>query len=106
QRLEVPVVGVIDPAARSAVEKSPHGRIGVIGTFGTVASGAYPAAIEGLAPGAAVISRACPLFVPLVEEGWIDHPVTRQVAEIYLKEAFANGFHDADGLVLRCTHYT
>src|SRR5512132_3969780 len=59
QRREIPVVGVIEPAARLAVEKSPHGRIGVIGTLGTVASGAYPTSIERLAPGAAVISRAC-----------------------------------------------
>jgi glutamate racemase len=73
QRLEVPVIGVIEPAGRAAVAAAPHGRIGVIGTSGTVGSGAYPTMIEGLAPGAAVISRACPLFVPLVEEGWIDH---------------------------------
>jgi glutamate racemase len=102
QRLEVPVVGVIEPAARVAVAKSPHGRIGVVGTLGTVSSGAYPAAIERLAPGAAVISRACPLFVPLVEEGWIDHPVTRQVAEQYLLE-LRNGA--LESLILGCTHY-
>ena len=87
QRLDLPVVGVIEPAARVAVEKSPHGRIGVIGTMGTVASGAYPTMIEKLAPGAAVISRACPLFVPLVEEGWIDHKVTHAVAAEYLAVA-------------------
>ena len=102
RRLEVPVVGVIQPAARAAVDKSPHGRIGVIGTLGTVASGAYPTAIESLVPGAAVISRACPLFVPLVEEGWIDHPVTRQVAEEYLLE-LRNGA--LESLILGCTHY-
>src|SRR5262249_9288479 len=86
ERVDLPVVGVIEPAARRAVEKSPHGVNGVIGTLGTVASGAYPKAIEGLAPGASVISRACPLFVPLVEEVWVDHAVTRQVAEEYLLE--------------------
>jgi glutamate racemase len=102
ERLDLPVVGVIEPAARVAVEKSPHGRIGVIGTLGTVASGAYPGMIERLAPGAAVISRACPLFVPLVEEGWIDHPVTRQVAEEYLLE-LRNG--RLESLILGCTHY-
>ncbi len=102
ERLELPVVGVIDPAARSAVEKSPHGVIGVIGTLGTVASGAYSKAIESLAPGASVISRACPLFVPLVEEGWVDHPVTRQVAEEYLLE-LRNG--RLESLILGCTHY-
>jgi glutamate racemase len=102
QRLDVPVVGVIEPAARTAAYKSPRGRIGVIGTLGTVASGAYPAAIEALAPGAAVISRACPLFVPLVEEGWVDHPVTRLVAEEYLRE-LKNG--RLESLILGCTHY-
>jgi len=102
ERLDLPVVGVIEPAARLAVEKSPRGRIGVIGTLGTVASAAYPTMIERLAPGAAVISRACPLFVPLVEEGWIDHPVTRQVAEEYLLE-LRNG--RLESLILGCTHY-
>jgi len=102
QRLDLPVVGVIDPAAKTAVAKSPHGRIGVIGTLGTVASGAYPAALERLAPGVSVISRACPLFVPLVEEGWIDHPVTRAVAEEYLLE-LRNGH--LESLILGCTHY-
>jgi glutamate racemase len=102
ERLDVPVVGVIEPAAATAVAKSPHGRIGVIGTLGTVASGAYPTAVERLAPGAAVISRACPLFVPLVEEGWVDHPVTRQVAEEYLLE-LRNG--RLESLILGCTHY-
>lgn len=102
ERLAIPVVGVIEPAARTAMEASPHGRIGVIGTLGTVASGAYAAAIERLAPGAAVISRACPLLVPLVEEGWVDHPVTRQVAEQYLLE-LRNG--NLESLILGCTHY-
>src|SRR5262245_19568415 len=102
ERLDIPVVGVIEPAARAAVTKSPHGRIGVIGTLGTVASGAYPAAIERLAPDAAVISRACPLFVPLVEEGWIDHAVTRAIAEEYLLE-LRNG--RLESLILGCTHY-
>ena len=102
RRLDVPVVGVIEPAARVAVAASPHGRIGVIGTAGTVASGAYPLVIDRIAPGAAVISRACPLFVPLVEEGWISHPVTRQVAEEYLRE-LKNGA--LESLILGCTHY-
>ena len=102
RRLEVPVVGVIEPAAAAAVIASPHGRIGVIGTLGTVASGAYPAAIERLAPGTQVISRACPLFVPLAEEGWIAHPVTRAVAEEYLREV-RNG--NLESLILGCTHY-
>ena len=102
RRLDVPVVGVIEPAAVAAVSASPHGRIGVIGTMGTVASGAYPSAIERLAPGTQVISRACPLFVPLAEEGWVAHPVTRAVAEEYLRE-LRNG--NLESLILGCTHY-
>lgn len=102
QRLEIPVVGVIQPAVDAAVPASPHGRIGVIGTLGTVASGAYPRAIVRLAPGASIISRACPLFVPLIEEAWIDHPVMRAVAEEYLVE-LRNGH--VESLILGCTHY-
>ena len=102
QRLEVPVVGVIEPAARAAVAGSPHGRIGVLGTLATVTSRAYPEAIARLAPGAEVISRACPLFVPMIEEGWIDHPVLREVAAEYLVEM--NGAA-LESLILGCTHY-
>jgi glutamate racemase len=100
--LEIPVVGVIRAAAEAAVSRSPHGRIGVVGTLGTVASKAFPEAIAALAPGASVISRACPLFVPLVEEGWTHHPVTRHVAEEYLRE-LKNGH--LESLILGCTHY-
>jgi len=102
RRLDVPVVGVIQPAAEAAVAASPHGRIGVIGTMGTVASGAYATAIERLAPGTQILSRACPLFVPLVEEGWNTHPTTRTVAEEYLLE-LRNG--RLESLILGCTHY-
>jgi glutamate racemase len=100
--LDIPVVGVIEPAAEAAIAASPHGRIGVIGTWGTVGSGAYPEAIARRTPGAAVLSRACPLFVPLIEEGWIAHPVTRQVAEEYLLELRNAGL---ESLILGCTHY-
>jgi glutamate racemase len=102
RRLDVPVVGVIQPAAEAAVAASPHGRIGVIGTMGTVASGAYATAIERLAAGTPILSRACPLFVPLVEEGWNAHPITRAVAEEYLLE-LRNGH--LESLILGCTHY-
>jgi glutamate racemase len=102
ERIAVPVVGVIEPAVRAAVAQSPHGRIGVIGTLGTVGSGAYVRAVQQLMPGAAVVSRACPLFVPLIEEGWIDRPVTRMVAEEYLRD-FKNG--GLETLILGCTHY-
>jgi glutamate racemase len=102
ERLRVPVIGVIEPAARAAVARSPRGQIGVIGTLGTVGSGAYARAVERLAPAASVISRACPLFVPLVEEGWIEHPVTRTVAEEYLLDLRDRGL---ESLILGCTHY-
>ncbi len=102
RRLEIPVLGVIEPAVQSAIESSPHGRIGVIGTAATIGSGAYLEAIADVAPAAHVISRACPLFVPLIEEGWLDHPVTRSVAEEYLVELKAG---QPESLILACTHY-
>ena len=79
----VPVIGVIEPA-RAAVAVAGNRPIGVIGTAGTIASGAYERAIHRLAPDIRVLTAACPLFVPLVEEGWFDHPATRIVAEEYL----------------------
>ncbi|MCU0625289.1 MAG: glutamate racemase [Gemmatimonadaceae bacterium] len=100
--VNVPVIGVIDPGADAAVVATRSGRIGVIGTSGTIASGAYERAIAARRADAHVAARACPLFVPLVEEGWTDHPATRLVAATYLE-----GLHDAavDTLVLGCTHY-
>jgi glutamate racemase len=98
----VPVLGVIAPGAEAAVAAAPDAPIGVIGTAGTVASGAYPAAIHAIAPDAVVVQQACPLFVPLVEEGWFDHPATRLVAEQYLAPLAAAGVRS---LVLGCTHY-
>lgn len=101
-RWEVPVIGVIEPAARAAVAVSPHGRIGVVGTLATVGSQAYALSLSKLAAGAAVLQRACPLFVPLVEEGWLDHPVTRMVADEYLAELKEANL---ESLILGCTHY-
>ncbi len=98
----VPVEGVIEPGARAAVAASRGGRIGVIGTAGTIASGAYGRAIEAANGGVQVVSQACPLFVPLVEEGWLDHPATRLIADEYLAPLRS---HDIDTLVLGCTHY-
>lgn len=98
----VPVVGVIDPGARAAVAATASGRIGVIGTAGTIASGAYERAIKALRPDATVVSQACPLFVPLVEEGWFDHPATALVAREYLQPLERA---QVDVLVLGCTHY-
>jgi len=99
----VPVVGVVEPGAEAAASVSKNKRVVVIGTEATVSSHAYRKALE--ARGLAAREKACPLLVPLVEEGWVDHSVTEEVARIYLKEAFADGFHDADTLVLGCTHY-
>ncbi len=98
----VPVIGVIEPGARAAVAAAGQGAIGVIGTAGTVASGAYVRAIQALRPGAPVVQRACPLFVPLVEEGWFDREATALVAEEYLGPLRAAG---VSALVLGCTHY-
>lgn len=98
----VPVVGVIEPGARAAVQASRSGRIGVIGTAGTIASSAYERAIRAVRPDAQVHATACPLFVPLVEEGWFDHPAAELIAREYLAPLAAAG---VDALVLGCTHY-
>lgn len=99
--LPVPVLGVIEPGARAAA-RGTRGHVGVIGTAGTIRSGAYRRALEAAAPGVRITERACPLFVPLVEEGWVDHPVTEAVAREYLAPLAAAG---ADTVVLGCTHY-
>lgn len=98
----VPVIGVVEPGAATAVDATRSGRIGVIGTAGTVTSGQYAAAITARMPDAVVLARACPLFVPLAEEGWTAGPVPRQVAEQYLAPLLAERI---DVLVLGCTHY-
>jgi glutamate racemase len=99
----VPVLGVIEPGAAAARAASRTGDVLVIATEATVHSQAYTAACR--AKGLRTLEKACPLLVPLVEEGWVEHSVTEQVARIYLSEAFADGFADADVLVLGCTHY-
>src|ERR1043165_5376800 len=101
-KCSVPVVGVIRPGSRRAVEETRNGRIGVIATEATVSSGAYERAMLAIREGLEITSRACPLFVPLAEEGWLDHPVTFQVAEEYLSGLRAS---KVDTLVLGCTHY-
>ena len=99
----IPVVGVIEPGADQAAAHSKNRKAVVIGTLATVSSHAYAKALENRNVQAR--EKACPLFVPLVEEGWIKHPVTEQVARIYLAEAFGDGFQSADVLLLGCTHY-
>jgi len=100
--MPVPVIGVVEPGARAAVASPTHGRIGVIGTAGTIRSRAYERAIHRLSPGANVMAKACPLFVPLVEEGWTDHDATRLIAHEYLAPLRDAGVRT---LVLGCTHY-
>ncbi len=100
--LGFPVMGVIEPGARRAVEQSKSGNIGVIGTRQTVSSNAYRDAIRRLDADAKVVARACPLFVPLAEEGWVDDEVARGVAERYLQPLIEA---EVDTLVLGCTHY-
>ncbi len=102
REVAVPVLGVIEPGARAAVGATRSGRIGVIGTAGTIASGAYDREVRRLLKGARVFAQPCPLFVPLVEEGWVDHPATRLIAEEYLRPLRDV---DIDVLVLGCTHY-
>lgn len=103
QELPVPVIGVVEPGARTAARTSESGRIGVIGTAGTIGSGAYDFAVRRLVgDDARVYAQPCPLFVPLIEEGWIDHPSTRLVAEEYLRPLHEQ---DIDVLILGCTHY-
>jgi len=98
---DVPTWGVIEPGARQAAAVS-RGRVGVIATEATVRSDAYPRALRALRPELEIRSRACPLFVPLVEEGWHDDPITEEVAKRYLAPLLDAGI---DTLVLGCTHY-
>lgn len=98
----VPVMGVIEPGARAAVKATLTGRVGVIGTAGTIGSGAYDLAVRRRLPDARVYAQPCPLFVPLVEEGWYNHSVARLVAEEYLRPLAEM---DVDVLILGCTHY-
>ncbi|PYP88946.1 MAG: glutamate racemase [Blastocatellia bacterium AA13] len=98
----IPVLGVIEPGSRRAVRLTSVGRIGVIGTEATIASHAYEKAMFSIRSGLDIISRACPLLVPLAEEGWLNHPVTQQVVEEYLQDLKEAA---VDTLVLGCTHY-
>ena len=102
RELDIPVIGVVKPGANVAAEVTKNGRIGIIGTKGTVNSNIYMNYLHELNPEFLVFQRACPLFVPLVEEGWIYDSVTIEVAERYFSELKAYGI---DTLVLGCTHY-
>ena len=102
EEFDLPIVGVVGPGARAAATRTTNGRIGVIGTYGTIESGAYRDHLLAIDANFEVVSRPCPLFVPLAEEGWTDHPVVRQVAEEYLAPFREDG---VDTLILGCTHY-
>ena len=102
QTSPVPVTGVIRPGAAAAVAATRNGHIGVIGTRATIKSGAYERAIQEFDPALRVTARACPLFVPLIEEGWLAGEITERVVRQYLEPLVAEGI---DTLVLGCTHY-
>lgn len=96
------IIGVVEPAARGAVKATKTGRIGVLGTSGTVKSGKYPEYIKSICPDARVFQKACPMFVPLVENGYTDCDVTRIIAREYLEDIKKS---NVDTLILGCTHY-
>ena len=98
----LPVLGVVRPGADMAVSSTRNGRIGVIATEGTIRSGLYNRLIREADPQLQVFTKACPLFVPLVEEGWTRDPITEEVARRYLKELLEN---EIDTLIMGCTHY-
>ncbi|MCX8063979.1 MAG: glutamate racemase [Candidatus Hydrogenedentes bacterium] len=100
--IELPIIGVVEPGARSAVRKTKNNRIGIIGTEGTIRSGSYQTHIKILNPDVEVFSRSCPLFVPLVEEGWVEGQVPYLIAQEYLHSLILNKI---DVLLLGCTHY-
>lgn len=100
--LPVPVVGVIRPGAKAAAARSHAGRVGIAGTRSTIKSGAYEKELRKLKPDFNLFSKACPLFVPLVEEGWLEKKVTKQVIHEYFSELVRE---EVDAVILGCTHY-
>ncbi len=100
--MDIPVIGVVIPGAKVAAESTSNGKIGVIATESTIDSGLYTRVIREFRPDAEVYGKACPLFVPLVEEGWLKDPVTVEVAKRYLDLLLETGI---DTLVMGCTHY-
>ncbi|MBR6524045.1 MAG: glutamate racemase [Clostridia bacterium] len=101
-KFDLPIIGVVEPAAKAACSATSSGKIGIIGTSGTIASGKYARHIKELSPQSEVIQTACPLFVPLVENGFLNHPATKLIAEEYLADIKSSS---ADTLILGCTHY-
>ncbi len=99
---DIPIIGVVEPGARAALAVTENKKIGVIGTEATVRSAMYERIIEGINPEVSVIAKACPLFVPLVEEGFKKHQVTDEIIDYYLAGLKKS---DIDALILGCTHY-
>ena len=102
EEFDIPIVGVIVPGARAAVQTTKNGKIGVAGTEATIRSETYTKVIKQMKPEASVIGKACPLFVPLVEEGFAKHKITEEVIDIYLSDLRKT---DIDTMILGCTHY-
>ena len=102
EKFPMPIIGVIEPGARQALTQTKNGRIGIIGTKATIGSGSYESSLKRLDPRAKVYSQACPLFVPFVEEGWLEGEIVSKVARIYLEGLKSFGI---DTLILGCTHY-
>ncbi|MCI8522889.1 MAG: glutamate racemase [Lachnospiraceae bacterium] len=102
QEVDIPIIGVVRPGARAAIEATKNGKIGVIATEATINSGIYNRYIEKNDKSVKIIGKACPLFVPLVEEGLWEDPVTDEIARRYLTELIDS---DIDTLILGCTHY-
>ncbi len=102
KKFNVPVIGMIEPGAKAALNATKNGNIGIIGTESTVSNKAYSKTLLSLNPEVKVTEKACPLFVPLAEEGWTNHKATKLIAEEYLTELKVSGI---DTLILGCTHY-
>lgn len=102
KKFDVPIIGMIEPGAQTAIKSTKNKKVGVIGTRATISNKAYSNKIKELNPDIEVFETACPLFVPLAEEGWIDHKATYEIAEEYLKDLRKKKI---DTLVLGCTHY-
>lgn len=102
QEMDIPVIGVIVPGARAAVKETKNKKVGVLGTEATIKSNMYTKQMQQEDPEVEVIGKACPLFVPLIEEGFAKHKITKEVIDIYLHEMRESGI---DTLILGCTHY-
>lgn len=102
QTFDIPILGVVEPGIQGALEHTHNKRVGLVGTKATVSSQRYNQRFELIAPEIQLYTQACPLFVPLVEEGWLDHPITYSVAETYLDPLKKENI---DTLILGCTHY-